>query len=200
MALSTKKEYDFFSKKFLNYLDSKVNIIDLIVLKHYKSDNDYILLKNRLALTRKKKFENNDFYLISHFDTDYYLPGCPYGLIMYNFVRTLQELDISLSKVIIVTNILNLLSEIKNIIPVEKQQYNLPIVIDNCLSTEKYLYYDNLVDIKISTNVKKHAITLLGRERVHRHALYNFINDNRLTDKVITSYRNNHTHESKNID
>jgi len=185
------------TENFLNYLEDRINVIDYINIADLTNEQDYNDLKTQIENTKKDSFNKDDFYVVSHFDTDYYLPNCPYGLLMFNFIRTIQEVDVSLNNVIVLTNIDNLLDEIKYIIPQDKHETELPIVIDKCLSICRNNYvHDDYQNIPINYNVKKHALVLFGKERVHRNALYNFINQNNLKEKIVVSYRNN---ESKNI-
>ena len=176
---------------FINTVKSKVNIIDIIDLFLY--DQDFDSLKDRISKTKKESFDPNDFYLISHYDPEYYLPHCPYGLTTFNLVRTFQELDISLSRLIIVTNCTGHLNQFKYLIPIELHKFELPIVIDDCLTAFSSNFLDNFNYTNLDINAKKikvNAISMMRVPRLHRNALYNHIVKENLLHKIAISYKN----------
>ena len=179
-----------YPKKFIEYLDKKINPIDYIDLVIYRDSNDYDTLKSKLLHTRKDCFSKKDFYIVNYGDTDYYLPNSLYGILLYNFIKTLQEVDISLNRMIIITNQPNLLDQIKKIIPKDKHTWELPIILDLISIQGNNTLYTTYEDIPINTNVKRHAISMMGIPRVHRTALYNFIDKNNLKEKIAVSFRN----------
>jgi len=178
------------TKNFIDAVSKRVKIVDLLDLTALDPDK----LTNQLLLTKKDKFASNEFYLASHDDCDYYLPGCPYGISIFNFVRTFQSLDISLSRVILVTNHIGLLNEFKFLIN-EEDHCDLPVIIDTCLSAFDGLGLDNFdcrfSDININKyDIIKHGLCMMGLARNHRNALYNFLKDNNHLDKISTSFKN----------
>ena len=92
------------SNVVIDALAAKFNILDKFALPTI--DHDFQAVADRLLQTKKEVFAPDDRYLISHFDTDYYLPSCPYGLSMFNLVRTFLHNDISLSMLILITNLI----------------------------------------------------------------------------------------------
>ena len=179
------------NKNFINTLNEHINIIDMLDINLF--DHNFDLLKDQLIQTRKEVYAPKDFYVIEHFDLQYYLPHCDYGLTTFNLVRTFQEVDISLGRTIIFTNNPGYLDEFKLLIPDRLYQYNLPIVFDDCMSIP---YYNaamsgptwNNININ-SDKIEKHCLSMMGSSRVHRNALYNHIKKHNYVDMIATSYQ-----------
>ena len=184
------------STKLRKLLNNKFNIIEEIDL--INTDFDFSILKNILLKTKKDHYTNIDKYIIIHYDTDYYLPHCPYGLTIFNLVKTFTEVDISLDNIIFVTSYPGIKKEFELLVPEYEQPYNLPIIIDNCITCfndELHAIRNALPNnvVKIDT-IEKRAVCMLGQSRAHRHILYNFIKKHNLFDKIATSF-NNKKHE-----
>jgi len=179
------------TKNFLSEISKHVNIlanISLILI-----DDDFEKLRSILLRTKKETFQHNDYYVICHGDTDFYLPGSPYGLSIFNLVRTFQEVDISLGRVIFVTDHLGIEEEFKFLIPQKLHQFDLPLIIDNCMSASSDLMLDNFCYPDINVNpakIKKHALCMMGAKRIHRNGLFHFLKNNNLLEKIVTSYNN----------
>ena len=90
------------SEVFVNALQKRFNIIALLDINNI--DQNWDILKDILVATRKIVYEPKDRYVIVHSDTDYYLPGCPYGLSMLNLVRTFLHNDIPLDTLLLITD------------------------------------------------------------------------------------------------
>jgi len=179
------------SNVFVNALSAKFNIIDKFALPSV--DHDFQLVSDRLLQTKKQVFAHNDRYIISHLDTDYYLPSCPYGLSMFNLVRTFLHNDISLNILILITNHKNIKKEFEILIPTEMQEHNFPTIIDNCLTV------DNTVRVGLNqhecnvdeSSIVKHGVSMFGVNRLHRNMLYNMLVERNLLDAYAVSYKGN---------
>ena len=180
------------NKNFINTLREYINIIDIIDILHF--DQDFDKLMDQLLKTKKEVYAPKDFYVIKHYDPQYYLPHCKYSLTTFNLVQTFQEIDISLGRTIIVTNNPGYLDEFKLLIPDRLHQYDLPIVFDNCISAFDNNHLDNPKWNNIAINndkIEKHALTMMGSGRVHRNTLYNHIKKHNYFDKIATANRVN---------
>jgi hypothetical protein len=180
------------NKNFINTLREYINIVD--ILNVYQVDQDFDLLKDKLIQTKKEVYAPKDFYVIKHYDPQYYLPHCKYSLTTFNLVQTFQEIDISLGRVIIVTNNPGYLDEFKLLIPDKLHQCDLPIVFDDCISAFDNNHLDNPKWNNIAINndkIEKHCLTMMARGRVHRNALYNHIKNNNYLDQIATANQGN---------
>ena len=180
------------NKNFISTLREYINIVDIIKLDKFQHNFD--LLKDRLIETRKEVYSPKDFYVIKHSNGQYYLPHCKYSLTTFNLVQTFQEIDISLGRVIIVTNDPGYLDEFKLLIPDRLHQYDLPIVFDDCMSAFYNHHLDNPKWNNIAINndkIEKHCLTMMGFGRVHRNALYNHIKNNNYFNQIATANQGN---------
>lgn len=179
------------SNVVIDALAAKFNILDKFALPTI--DHDFQAVADRLLQTKKEVFAPNDRYLISHFDTDYYLPSCPYGLSMFNLVRTFLHNDISLSMLILITNHLGIKKEFEILIPAEMQQYNFPTIIDDCLTIDKTVRVGlNQQECYIDESaIVKHGVSMFGVNRIHRNMLYNMMVERNLLDAYAVSYKGN---------
>jgi hypothetical protein len=180
-----------FTKNFINTIQQQVNVVGSFDLLKY--DQDFDSVKEYLQANRKDQFGAKDFFLVSHYDPEYYLPKCPYGLTTFNLVRTFQEVDISLSRLIIGSNRTGYLEEFKQLIPKELHQWELPIVFDQCLSAFNNNSLDNFKfsDIAVNSNkIKTNMLSMMRCQRLHRNTLYNFIKDNNLFNSIAIAYNN----------
>jgi hypothetical protein len=185
------KNISHLTDNFFNQISNFVSIVDSFELFRYLRDFD--LLKKRLLETKKQSYSREEYYLISHYDTDYYLPNCPYGLGIFNLVKTFREVDISTGRIIFVTNHPNQINEFKHLIPNNFHNFELPVVIDDCISAFKLSNIDNIpfddIDFDIDAGlIEFHALAMMNRLRLHRSAIANHIQDNKLTDKIALSY------------
>ncbi len=172
----------FFNRKF-DILDE----FDLVSIDH-----DFDILKRRLIVTRKEKYNSDEKYLIIHHDTDYYMPHCPYGLSIFNLIKTFTELDISLGTIIFLTSHTGISREFKILIPESEWGYNFPKIIDDKMTWFKYASNGiKAAEPKIATidDITKHAVCLMGASRVHRNVLYNHITKKKLLSKIAVAYR-----------
>jgi coenzyme F420-reducing hydrogenase gamma subunit len=179
------------SRGFIDALSSKFNLLDIIELPEV--DSDFELLATRLAKTKKTHFNSKDRYLIGHLDTDYYLPSCPYGLSMFNLVRTFLHNDISLNLLILITNHKNIKKEFEILIPTEMQEHNFPTIIDNCLTVNNTVRLGlNQQECNVDeSSIVKHGVSMIGVNRIHRNMLYNMLVERNLLDAYAVSYKGN---------
>jgi len=180
------------NKNFISTLREYINIVDIFDICDF--DQNFNFLKNKLIQTKKEVYAPKDFYVIKHYDPQYYLPHSKYGLTTFNLVQTFQEIDISLGRAIIVTNNPGYLDEFKLLIPDRLHQYDLPIVFDNCISVFNNNHLDNPKWNNIAINndkIEKHCLTMMGFGRVHRNALYNHIKNNNYFNQIATANQGN---------
>ena len=177
------------AQQIIDALSTKFNLIDILQVNQF--DHDFQILADRLEKTRKDTYSINDRYLIEHSDTDYYLPNCPYGLSMFNLVRTFLHHDIPLGKVILVTSHKNIKREFEILIPKFMHHYNFPTIIDNCLTAFKDVRLgENQKEVEINPNkICKHGVSMMGVPRVHRNMLYHQLIEKKLFDSFAVSYK-----------
>lgn len=173
-------------------IKTKCDIVDVINL--YEYDSDFNDLKHRLLSTKKESYSANEFYVVYHADTDYYLPECPYGLSMFNLWKTFKELDISTGRVIFLSNHCGIKKEIEILLNIFKSKnHDMPIVFDNFNAAFHFgmpdAYSKEYEDKKINIErIEHHGICMIGKPRVHRNAIFNHLKKNHLLDKIKTSY------------
>lgn len=157
------------------------------------TDYDFDILKRLMSDTRKDTYNPLDKYIVVHYDTDYYLPSCKYGLTIFNLIKTFEELDIPLHTMIFVTNHNGIAKEFKELIPDEEIEFNFPIIIDNyltCFDVEASIAsLAPSVPLNID-KVTKNAMCLMGCKRIHRNIVFNSIKSNDLLNNIVTSYSN----------
>jgi hypothetical protein len=107
---------------------------------------------------------------------------------MYNLIITFIHLDIPLSTVILFTNTFSNSKEIDSLLDsLNIHISDRPIIIESfCTQVHINKSYNN-VDIAIN-DVTQNAVSMMGgTNRPHRNALYNFLSENNLLDKVAVS-------------
>lgn len=147
--------------------------------------------EHMLASTRKDAFDDRDRYVVIHADVDYFLPGVPYGLCMYNLIRSFQCADIDLERLVIVTTDLgggeNLLCQIR---PLTLNKH-LPTVINIAGNGGTWMQLPNTrgVDELDINRIEKHAVCLMRMARVHRNLCYHMIEQAGIKDRIAIRYR-----------
>lgn len=146
--------------------------------------------EHMLASTRKDPFDDRDRYVVIHMDVDYFLPGVPYGLCMYNLIRSFQCADIDLERLVMVTtdqSAENLLCQIRPLTHSDR----LPTVIDIDGTGGSWLRRPHTKGInELDTNrIEKHAVCLMRMERVHRNVCYHRIKQAGIEDRIAIRYR-----------
>jgi hypothetical protein len=157
------------------------------------TDYDFDILKRLMSDTHKNVYNSLDKYIVVHYDTDYYLPNCNYGLTIFNLVKTFEELDIPLHTMIFVTNHNGIAREFKELIPKEEIEFNFPIIIDNYLTCFSVASSISSLALSVPLNidsVTKNAMCLMGCKRIHRNIVFNSIKDNDLLNSIATAYSN----------
>tara|TARA_B100001057_G_scaffold207381_1_gene208079 strand:- start:1513 stop:2088 length:576 start_codon:yes stop_codon:yes gene_type:complete len=188
MILNRAGESDL-SEVFVKAIQKKFNIIALLDINYM--DHDWDILKDILVATRKSVYEPKDRYVIVHTDTDYYLPGCPYGFSIFNLVRTFLHNNIPLYTMLLVTDHKGIKKEFKILIPKEMHEHNFPTIVDDCLTS--------IVNTRIGMNqeethfkeseIVKHGVSMMGVPRVHRNMLYNQLREKNLLDAYAVAYK-----------
>jgi hypothetical protein len=178
-------------------LQSRFNVIEFVDV--YKIDNNFEDLKKQLLRSKLDFYTPNDRYVIDDDDTHYYLPGCSYSLSWYNIIQTFLDVDIPLSSIIIFYNGHGLLEQILPLIPHELQDLKcVPYIIDR--KSDCWLiaggYLDDIFiknfnkEKPIVNTINKHAVTMMGKTRVHRNIIHNHIKEKQLFNKIATAYKN----------
>ena len=165
-------------------LEKKFNVIKY--LNCMKMDRNWPQFQSMVLDTRLEVYQPDDRYIIEHYDTDYYLPHCPYGLSMYNLIKTFMYCDIPLWTMLIITNV-DIPSEMQYIVPDDVN--NQPQVLQglNYITTMHKGTADISVDLNID-HVDTHAVTMLGKARTHRNIIFQHLQQNQLLNNVMTSY------------
>lgn len=144
--------------------------------------------EHMLANTRKDPFDDRDRYVVIHWDTDYFLPGVPYGLCMHNLIRSFQYADIDLKRLVMVTTDLggaeNLLCQIRPL----AHSDSLPTVINIAGNGGPYPHTKGINELDVSS-IEKHAVCLMRMERVHRNVCYHRIEQAGIKDRIVIRYR-----------
>lgn len=181
-----------FYTNFIKIVKQYVNILDILSVPTF--DQDFDVLRNRLLKTKKQEYNHRDYYVIEHYDPQYYLPHCPYSLTTFNLVRTFQEVDISLGRTMIFTNNLGYINEFKVLIPEDLHQFGLPVMFDKYLANMPFNHIKSqdckdYQDIPINnTKIEKNCLTMIGKDRVHRNVLYTHIKTNDYLNQIATVY------------
>ena len=170
-------------------LATKFTILDSIRLAYYF--DDWPAFAKRIKQTHKEVYAHRDRYLLTHSDTDYYLPHCPYGLNMFNLVRTCLYEDIPMNTLIIVTNHIGLQKEFKLLIPEHMHKYNFPTIIDQGMTSFENIRFGlnhTLADTSVD-EITKHGVSMMGMPRIHRNILFKLMQKNNLLDAYAVSYQ-----------
>lgn len=177
------------SKTFISLLEKKFNIVALLDIDLI--DHDWDILKDIFEKTKKDVYNKNDRYVIVHTDTDYYLPECPYGLSIFNLVRTFLHNDVPLNTLLFITDHKGIKKEFEILIPKDMHEHNFPTIIDDCLLGFKCVRLGRSVpDIEYSaTQIVKHGISMIGVPRIHRNMIFNELKTKKLLEKYAISYK-----------
>lgn len=165
----------------LSILNQKYNLLLKINVRDF--DNNWELLSCKLDGIKKEEFLPNDRILIVHMDTDYYDDLLPYGLSIINLLRMFKNKDIPLYLLLFVTNHYGINKEFDSLLTACHKK-DRPTIIETLLS--KLLLSNNFVldnDCRIDL-VEKAAISMMGKQRSHRVALCNFIDDSQLLNQI----------------
>ena len=139
-------------------------------------------MENHLATIIKPSYNSDDRIIIDHFDTDYYFEGFDYGLGIYNLFTLFRKLDIPLFVMLLVTNHFGITAEINQLAPDPQDR---PTVIETLVSSIHYA--ENYQDLNIDAdNISIPGLCMLGAPRVHRHAVFRFI-ESELADQIALS-------------
>ena len=182
------------TEEILSVIKNTINIIDIVSLLDF--DSNFEQLRSRLQHSKKQQHDNNDYYVIVHVDTDYYLPKCPYGFSIFNLYKTLKEIDVDMRKILFLTNHHGIRKEFEILSEVMYGSKNItPEIIDDTITPFVHgcgsLYSKEYEDKKINIErIEHHGICMMGKPRVHRNAIFNHLKKNHLLDKIKTSYNN----------
>lgn len=167
------------SPKYQKAIYNKYTIIDHIHLLDV--DHNFGILETQLAKTKKDYYHPTDRYIIEHFDTDYYLPDFPYGLSLYNLFTVFKRLDIPLFTMLLATNSFGIEQEVVALSPDPTDQ---PTVV--CTFVNHAEHYRD-VTISADEITVPGLCMMAGVRRVHRNAMYRFLERESLLDLIAVS-------------
>lgn len=185
--MSIRKLDNLLTDKYFNKLSSHFNILDVINFQDF--DYDFNVLKDRLTELNQESFDTKDKIIVTHFDCDYYDSNFfKFGLNLYNFFSVIDEICIPHFAFIICTNHFGISKEIeeinKNHDPDDK-----PMIIETFLTSTHYCS-EAVKDIPVNVeNIQRPALSMMGAPRSQRFALYNFIKQSGLIDKIEISIK-----------
>lgn len=167
-----------------HYLHEKFNI--LLELNCRDFDTNIQVLLDSLAKIKVDTFQPSDKILISHMDTDYYDPLLPCGIAILNIVRCMKIVDIPFANLIFITNHFGIKKEFDMLLA-DNHSADLPIVVETLLSPISLgTNYDQNPTVDID-KIEKHALCMMGHQRCHRVALFNFLNQDSFKNNVAVS-------------
>jgi len=170
------------TERYKEYLYGRYN-----VLAHIRSqDFDYDPLKLEQLLSEKKKesFDSDDRVIIEHMDTDYYHPELKHGIFLRNMLNAFYKIDIPTFVLLLFTNHFGIKDEIDDILIDSNDE---PTVI------ETFIYKPHILERYDDYPLQPERITMpavcmmAGTPRSHRHALYDHMVKNHLTDLIAVS-------------
>lgn len=167
-------------KSAKKYLHEKFNII--LELNCRDFDCNVQILLDALKNIKVDTFMPRDRIVISHMDTDYYDPLLPCGLVILNIVRCMKLVDIPFANLIFITTHFGIKKEF-DLLLADQHHADRPTVIETLLCPgvlATHYAHTTLMDVE---QIEKQSLCLLGKQRSHRVALYNFLKNN-LHDKV----------------
>lgn len=167
---------DLLSDKFDVVLHLEMNVFQRDFNKLYE------ILK-RLPQPLKQ----NQRIVISHIDPDFYDNSIlKHGMLIYNLITCFRNADVSLDFLILVTAHIGIKNEIEKIIT---ENDSMPMVIETFVSRIFYKPYGDYTDYDLSAeSIEKNCICMMGgTPRSHRYALFNFLADEGLLDKIAIS-------------
>jgi len=172
------------SSEVIFLLSKKYTIVEFFDLMHHDHNTMMHVLKKHNNIFNKK-----NRILILHDDTDYYLPHVNYGLLTFNIYQLFFELNIPLSSIIFITNHYGIKKEFELL---SKNINDVPLIIDDMIT-----FNDDISNPIANCNthievgdidIKYNMLCMMGKERVHRNALYNYILHKNLTQKIHTTF------------
>jgi len=146
---------------------------------------------------KSMELTQSDKFIFIHYDIDYYLPSSNYSLSILNLCNMFDNLDISLSSIIFITNHVGIRNSFNDIIPTEHQYYNFPYIIDNLITIfntiPKQYNINDIYDIVENKEIdiekiKYNALCMIGMPRMHRNIIYNKMVDMDLLNNIVYSY------------
>lgn len=171
-----------------NFLKKKYNI--LLHTNTLDFDFNYQILVDNLKKIKKEIFLPNDRIIIEFFDLEFYdKKFFKTGIVIKNIIEIFVDLDIDPCFLIFITNNFNLDIEVEYILSC-KNKINRPMVIKTIFSYSHYnkeYSKDEKIDESLIT---KAAISMNNVERPHRTAIFNFIKNNKLFNKIAITYWN----------
>ena len=160
----------------LEILQNRFNILHRFNL--VSADRDWHNIRRDLAAVRKDSFHAHDKILVSHFDTDFYVPGFDVGIQIRNFATVITQLDISPSVFVFYTNHFGLACEFDRVFADTHAAQDRPLVIESFLSNIQYPFDEplRLPDFE-HDHIEHTAYCMMHLTRSHRCAVYRLLDD-----------------------
>lgn len=156
-----------------NLLQNHYNIVGVLKIPDFDFDISY--LTEFFTKNKKSVFAPNDRFIIQHQDTDIYIKECSVGINLRNLFQVLIKLDIPLYTLIIWTNHYGLQKEL-DIFCKDRHPLDRPTLLESFSTILNVGSYGSYCDLDISIDqIKMHALSMMGRDRSHRFALYNVL-------------------------
>lgn len=179
-------EYCYVPDEIAEYIDSKYNVLEYHDLSQLADSWD--TFDKLLQSYTSRSFQQNDLFVITHTDTDYYdfnLMKC--GVSIGNLIKCFNNRFIPLDKLLLYTTHPNIIDEIKLI---SKSSVLRPKIFTALQDRQMFEEFDTVPNFEFSVDsISKHAICMMGNERSHRNAVRNEIYKQNLRDKTVLSYR-----------
>lgn len=162
---------DFPHEKTYALLREKFNIVAEVLIMDV--DRDFDKLYQFLVHRRKECFDPQDRILVSHFDTDYYDECFPVGVYLRNVFTAWQRADLPMFTMLLFTNHLGISREV-DLLCQSRHSDDRPTVIETIVSQQHVRV--GIVEPELDVDsISHHALTMLGTNRSHRHALINHL-------------------------
>jgi hypothetical protein len=166
---------------FLKALHTKYNIV--CIAEQKQIDKNFENFEHYLRSIRKEYFDPNDRIVIEWFDTDFYFEDFDYGINFYNLINCFKKADIPLFTLLLVTNNVGMQAELDRLV---LDLHDKPTIIESfCTKSHwipNYINFNNNV-----STITKHAISMMGTDRVHRHVLFRYFEQQKMLDTIATA-------------
>jgi hypothetical protein len=173
MALMTQRYRDIIYNKYRVVLH----------LEFKQFDHDFAILEEQLRSIKKQSFAPNERIIIEHMDTDYYCDELACGLGLFNLFTAFQQVDIPLFTMLLFTNHFGIQREIDVLAPNASDR---PTVIETFIN--KIHYTNDYETLPLDQDqIQRPGLCMMGHPRVHRHAMYRFLEKENLLSLVATS-------------
>ena len=170
------------------YRDVVYNKYRVVLHLEFKQfDQDFTILEEHLRTVKKQSFDPDERIIIEHVDTDYYFNEFAHGLGLYNLFTAFKQVDIPLFTMLLFTNHFGIQREVDELAPDTNDK---PTVIETFIT--KTHYTNNYRPILLNQDqIQRPGLCMMSQGRVHRHAMYHFLEKENLLPVVATSIKGN---------